>query len=76
MLLYPLSECQARARLQELLDWNKSHLPNYSGADFIEPELAKMYREFGGKWDGHRAMEYLNSLGADMGHRLSDEITN
>jgi len=73
MLMYPLTESQARTRLQELLDWCNTRFRNFSGENFVESELAKMHREFGGEWDSHRATEYLNSLGADLGHRLNDE---
>ena len=73
MLTLPLSEQQARKKLQQILNWNRERLINYNdtnlhgdlGPGFIEYNITRMYYEFGGIWDGHRATEYINSLAAE-----------
>jgi hypothetical protein len=73
MLIMPVTELQARKKLQQILDHNRIRFINYqdtnlvgkNGVGFVEHHITKMYDEFDGKWDEHRATEYINSLAAE-----------
>ena len=77
MIIDPISEKQARAKLQKLLDWNHKRYHNYqdsnlvgnNGVGYVEYHITRMYNEFGGNWNELKAREYLNALGAEEGLR-------
>jgi len=85
MIISPLSEEQARTKLQQILDWNRQRFTNYQntnlvgekGVGFVEHHITNMYNEFGGKWDERRATQYINSLAAENDLRnISIKIEN
>lgn len=73
MIFLSLSEVQSRTKLQQILDHNRKRFVNYKennlagdrGDGFVNFHISRMYEEFGGKWDEHRATEYINSVAAE-----------
>lgn len=64
MLILPLTEEQAR---KILLKVNESNLAGDKGIGFVEYHITRMYNEFGGNWDEHKATEYINAVVAENG---------